>query len=180
MRMGRALAAKAGRPMPQVNEEYGYEDHYPGPWGGGRKKPARSADNRRRLAWEMTMAGGYQTTGERADEPGQGGWITGLGNDAMTMLVGYGHLVSFFTSFDWWKLDPADGLVIGDGLALADAERKTVAVYLPKGGTVTVQLAGKYTAKWYNPRTGEWKPPAAVEGTLTAPDAEDWAVLLAR
>ena len=26
---------KAGRPMPQVNEEYGYEDHYP-TWGGNR------------------------------------------------------------------------------------------------------------------------------------------------
>ncbi|MFO0927378.1 MAG: DUF5060 domain-containing protein [Gemmataceae bacterium] len=49
LRRGRELAAKAGRPMPQVNEEYGYEDHYPGPWGGGRKRPARAA----------TTAGGW-------------------------------------------------------------------------------------------------------------------------
>jgi hypothetical protein len=63
--------------MPQVNREYGYEDHYPGKWGGGLKPPARSADNRRRLAWGMSMAGGYQTTGERADRGTAGGRIRG-------------------------------------------------------------------------------------------------------
>jgi hypothetical protein len=68
--------AATGRPMPQVNEEYGYEDHYPFPWGEARKWPARVADNRRRIAWEIAMAGGYQTTGERANVPGYGGWIT--------------------------------------------------------------------------------------------------------
>jgi len=102
---------KTGRPMPQVNEEYGYEDHYP-TWGGGRKAPARSAENRQRLAWGMYMAGGYQTTGERADtgtgwgpDTG-GGWINGRGDDSMVMLEGYGHIVDFFTSLPWWRLEP--------------------------------------------------------------------------
>lgn len=58
---------QTGRPMPLVNEEYGYEDHYHVGWGGDKKPPARSADNRRRLAWGIYMAGCYQTTGERAD-----------------------------------------------------------------------------------------------------------------
>lgn len=102
---------KTGRPIPQVNEEYGYEDHYP-TWGGGRKAPARSADNRRRLAWGMYMAGGYQTTGERADTGAGwgpdtgGGWINGRGDDSMTMLEGYGHIVDFFTLLPWWRLEP--------------------------------------------------------------------------
>lgn len=39
--------------------------------GGNRKAPARSADNRRRPAWGMYMAGGYQTTGGAPiQEPG--------------------------------------------------------------------------------------------------------------
>ncbi len=108
----RVQQQKAGRPMPQVNEEYGYEDHYPAAWGGGRKAPARSADNRRRLAWGMYMAGGYQTTGERADtgtgwgpDTG-GGWINGRGDASMTMLEGYGHIVDFFTALPWWRLEP--------------------------------------------------------------------------
>jgi Protein of unknown function (DUF4038)/Putative collagen-binding domain of a collagenase len=177
LRRARELAIKAGRPMPQVNEEYGYEDHYPGPWGGGRKKPARSGDNRRRLAWEMSMAGGYQTTGERADEPGQGGWITGLGNDAMTMLNGYAKMVDFFTAFEWWKCDPVDGVADKPAMVLAEAG-KQYAVYLPKGGRVSVKLPdGPWTAKWYNPRNGEWNA-AAMANEFTAPDADDWAILI--
>jgi hypothetical protein len=107
----RQKQADTGRIIPQVNEEYGYEDHYP-TWGGNRKAPARSADNRRCLAWGMYMAGCYQTTGERADtgtgwgpDTG-GGWLNGRGDDSMTMLVGYGHIVDFFTSMPWWELNP--------------------------------------------------------------------------
>lgn len=116
VRACREKQAKAGRPMPQVNEEYGYEDHYPR-WGGNRKAPARAADNRRRLAWGMYMAGGYQTTGERADtgtgwgpDTG-GGWINGRGDASMVMLEGYGRIVDFFTSIPWWTLEPDDALI---------------------------------------------------------------------
>jgi len=107
----RRKQTQVGRPIPQVNEEYGYEDHYP-TWGGNRKAPARSADNRRRLAWGMYMAGCYQTTGERADtgtgwgpDTG-GGWLNGRGDESMVMLKGYSHIVDFFTSILWWKLEP--------------------------------------------------------------------------
>jgi regulation of enolase protein 1 (concanavalin A-like superfamily) len=109
--------AATGRPMPQVNEEYGYEDHYPAAWGGGRKAPSRSADNRRRLAWGMYMAGGYQTTGERADRgtgwgpDTGGGWINGRGDATMTMLEGYRRIMDFFTGIEWWRLEPDPGLV---------------------------------------------------------------------
>jgi len=114
MRQNRQLQTEAGRPMPQVNEEYGYEDHYPTGWGGNRRAPARSADNRRRLAWGMYMAGGYQTAGERADRgtgappDTGGGWINGRGDDEMVLFHGYQHIVSFFTSMPWWELEPGN------------------------------------------------------------------------
>lgn len=185
MRKARELAEKAGRPMPQVNEEYGYEDHYPGPWGGGKKKPARSADNRRMLAWQMCMAGGYQTTGERADEPGQGGWITGLGNDKMTMLDGYAKMADFFTDFDWWKLDPADGLADNGGLVLAE-KNKRYAVYAPAGGRVNLKIpSGDWRVKVYNPRSGEWGKKTDEKAddsglTLKFTADGDWAAVLVR
>jgi hypothetical protein len=120
----RAEQRKINRPMPQINEEYGYEDHYPYPWGDARLWPSRTADTRRRLAWEMTMAGGYQTTGERANtgtgaglDTG-GGWINGRGDDQMTMLVGYKHLKQFFEGFDWWKLEPAPEKILTHSLAI--------------------------------------------------------------
>lgn len=109
--------AATGRPMPQVNEEYGYEDHYPQAWGGNRRPPARCADNRRRLAWQMYMAGGYQTAGERADtgtgwgpDTG-GGWINGRGDESMVLFKGYGHIVDFFTSVPWWELEPDNSFI---------------------------------------------------------------------
>lgn len=203
----------AKRPMPQINEEYGYEDHYPYPWGQARLWPARTADSRRRLAWEITMAGCYQTTGERANtgtgaglDTG-GGWINGRGDSTMTMLVGYRHMRRFFEGFEWWKLEPRPDLlhlppepnrnspadkpdaapalpVLHDKpMCLAEPGRRYV-LYLPQGGTVKADLApGRYQARWFNPRSGEWMKNSfpATEGEWTspvAPDAEDWTLLI--
>ncbi len=195
----RALQEKTGRIMPQINEEYGYEDHYPGPWGEGRKWPTRTADTRRRLAWEMYMAGGYQTTGERADggtgagSDTGGGWINGRGDEMMTMLVGYKHTVDFFTSIEWWKKNPRNDLIdvpaareeSSSALCLAELGRQYV-IYLPRGESATVKLEpGRYRASWFNPRSGKRTTIAApVEGqTWTSPVAEDkgdWVLLLQR
>jgi hypothetical protein len=183
--------AATGRPMPQVNEEYGYEDHYPFPWGEKRLWPARIADNRRRLAWEISMAGCYQTTGERANDgtgagpDTGGGWVNGRGNEAMTMLLGYRQMMNFFTSIPWWTLEPRPDLAGEGALVLAEGGKRYVA-YLPKSGNASVQLArGSYRAKWFNPRTGVWLQlpdvSLAAEGKWTssqAPDAGDWALLL--
>ena len=171
-----------GQAKPQVNEEYGYEDHYPFPWGEGRKFPARIADNRRRLAWEMTMAGGYQTTGERANVPGMGGWITGRGNDEMILPVLHGHMVDFFTSTRWWTADPRPELIQGGGLLLADPGRLYI-VYQHKAGQAVVTIApGNYEVRQFNPRTGEWKSLPAASGVAwsapAATDNEDWAYIL--
>jgi hypothetical protein len=184
MLRNRREQAAAGRPIPQVNEEYGYEDSYPYPWGEGRRWPARIADNRRRLAWEMVMAGGYQTTGERADFAGFGGWITGRGNSEMTMLRGYAHLREFVESFPWWTLEPHPELADTNALCLAEPGRRYV-LYFPHGNSARLEIAeGNYNAKWFNPRTGDWRKaklaPAARWTAPAAPDAKDWALLLER
>lgn len=100
----------------------GYDDHYPFPWGGKRIWPSRIGESRVRLAWEMAMAGGYQSTGERANIAGMGGWITGRGNDGMAMLTAYARMRGFFESFPWWKLEPHPELVTGRSKALPVAE----------------------------------------------------------
>lgn len=159
----RALQALSGKPKPVVNEEYGYEDHYPS-WGS-RTAPARSTDNRRRLAWEMSMAGCYQTTGERAVP--HGGWINGLGADD-TLFTLHGHMLKFFTGFEWWKMTPHNELANLPNLCLAEPGRQ-YAAYLPAGGRVTLSLApGNYRVAWFNPRTGE-QIAVQVEGSLAPP-----------
>ena len=177
-----------GRIIPQLDEEYGYEDHYP-PWAPY-KSPAASADNDRRAAWEMSMAGCYQTTGETArrgtgvpPDTG-GGWVNGRGDDTMIMLEGYAHMVQFFTSFEWWKAEPHDELVNNGAFCLAEAGRVYV-VYLPRGGDVSVKLdSGGYQVKWFNPRSGEYSAAQTAENAIwtspAAPDKEDWVLLLTK
>jgi hypothetical protein len=177
---------KTGRIIPQLNEEYGYEDHYP-KWAQNYPDGA-SPEGLRRTAWEIYMAGCYQTTGETAKRgtgywpDTGGGWINGRGDGSMVLLEGYGRIVDFFTSFDWWKTDPHDELVDNGAFCLAEPGR-LYAVYLPRGGKVTVKLAaGKYRAEWFNPRSGQTKSlPAAVGPTWSsgeAPGNGDWALLL--
>lgn len=184
----RRAQAETGRTIPQVNEEYGYEDHYPVKWGGNRRRPpARSADKRRRMAWEITMAGCYQTTGERANggdgtpPATPGGWINGGFDGSMKMLEGYARLVKFFTSFDYWKLEPAPR----DAMVLAEPGRRYVA-YLPQGGAAELELAsGVYHARSYNPRTGVFSEAGQAESRAgqrwrspIAADTADWVLLL--
>lgn len=181
----RAIQIRTGRIIPQTNEEYGYEDHYPA-WT--ESEGSDSADTLRRTAWDIAMAGAYGTTGESARRGTNirpdtgGGWINGRGDDTMTMLVGYSHMVDFFTSFEWWKTDPHDELVNNGAWCLAEPGR-SYAIYLPHGGNVTVNLApGVYQAEWFSALAGDIVPIGEVQGgawkSLDAPDKNDWAILL--
>jgi hypothetical protein len=184
----RRKQSMTGRIIPQVNEEYGYEDHYPA-WAPY-KPPAASADANRRAAWEITMAGCYQTTGETAKRgtglsaDTGGGWVNGRGDDTMVMLKGYAHMVHFFTRLEWWKADPHDELVNKSSFCLAELGKLYV-IYLPHGGNITVRLEpGRYEARWFNPRSGEYSPAPVAEGPVwtspVASDAADWVILLIR
>lgn len=189
----RKLQEKTGRIIPQTNEEYGYEDHYPGWAAAG----SDSADVLRRTAWEIYMAGGYQTAGESARRGTNiypdtgGGWMNGRGDDTQTMFVGYGHIVDFFSSFAWWKANPHDELVDGGNECLAEPG-KLYAVYLPHAGKVTIHLEpGSYRARWFNARDGQWMSvgEAAKGPVWTSPEppddsnwraTRDWALVLER
>ena len=153
---------------------------------------SESVDTLRRTAWEIVMAGGYQTTGETARRGTNvwpdtgGGWMNGRGDDTMTMLQGYAHMVDFFTSFDWWKTEPHDELVSGGNYCLAKPGEIYV-VYLPRAGAVTMQLQpGQYSGTWWNAATGEKTALPSVNVSVSswtspvAPESNDWALLLKR
>jgi hypothetical protein len=181
----REIQKKTGRIIPQTNEEYGYEDHYPH-WAPG--PGSDSSETLRQMAWEIAMAGAYGTAGEASRRGTNiwpntgGGWINGRGDDTMVMLKGYEHLVDFFTSFEWWKTEPHDELVSKGTYCLAKPG-DIYAVYLPKEGKVTVKLEpGTYDATWFNAFTGEKIPlPPVQGGEWTSPQTPgwlDWALLL--
>jgi hypothetical protein len=178
------------RIIPQTNEEYGYEDHYPvwafklGPQSGD------SADALRRTAWDIAMAGGYGTTGETARRGTNiwpdtgGGWLNGRGDGSMTMLEGYARMLEFFTAFEWWRTEPHDELVTAGSYCIAEPGR-LYAIYLPHGGKVTVKLQkGTYILQSFDPQTGERPERTAVRGntwTFTrSPTNRDMALLFRR
>ena len=188
----REAQKRTGRIIPQTNEEYGYEEHYPR-WAQNYPDGA-SAEGMRRTAWEIYMAGCYQTTGETArrgtgywPDTG-GGWVNGRGDDTMRMLAGYAHIAEFFGSFEWWTTEPHDELVEAGAFCLADPGR-LYAVYLPMGRKVPIKImSGTYRAKWFNPRSGQTaelaQRPLKIDGSpWTSPepsDYGDWALLLTR
>lgn len=202
MLKNRQQQAMTGRLIPQVNEEYGYEDHYPQGWGEDRKPPARSAETRARIAWKIYLAGGYQTTGERANRgtgcgpDTGGGWINGRGDDQMIMLELYGHIYDFFTSITWWKLMPDTNLVAAvqphpntsdknnipaRTFAARNADGDLAAIYIPNGGVVTLReelLKDQLKPLWFSPKDGGMRNARALRGRVyRTPTAEDWILL---
>ncbi len=198
----REIQKKTGRIIPQANEEYGYEDHYPH-WAP--TPPADSAETLRLMAWQIAMAGAYGTAGETARRGTNiwpdtgGGWINGRGDNTMVMLKGYEHMVDFFTSFEWWKTEPHDELVNQGAYCLAKPG-EIYAVYVPirplcgnqenyrfqnECAEISIKLEpGTYDAKWFSAFTGETVPlPAVQGGAWTIPNPPgwlDWALLLTK
>lgn len=149
------LEATPGQPKPQVNEEFGYEDHS-AVWGEGRSADMRSAESRVRLAWEIAMAGAWSTNGESARD-GVGGWINGLREGPSDLLEGLRRLRTVFESFDWWKTEPVD--MVATGHAYCRAEPGNLyAVYIFGGGcsSVTLPDEGPWTVDRYSPQRDEW------------------------
>ena len=184
----RQIQRKTGRIIPQANEEYGYEDHYPR-WAP--PPPGDSAETLRRVAWDIAMAGAYGTAGETARRGTNiwpdtgGGWINGRSDDTTTMLALYAHIVEFFTSFEWWTTEPHDELV-GAGAYCLARPGEIYAVYVDHPRAVPITLEpGTYEGRWFSATTGQVVPlDAPIAGPAwTAPEppgAQDWALLLIR
>lgn len=167
MMNAKRLQSETGRILPTVNEEYGYEGHYP-PWGCGatasKERPdGRSGLNRSQLAWEIYMTGSYQTTGETAEygtgagEDTGGGWINGRGNDKMTMLRYYKIIKDVFERTQYWKLTPRNDLVNIGNLCLANEAQEYLVYSRLQHCTLTLPKGQKYSVTMVNPQTGEAK-----------------------
>ncbi len=166
----RADAIAKGRIIPQVNEEYGYE-----------MVKGSGQDEVRRRAWEIAMAGCYQTTGEWK------GWQHGEAA-AESKILNWTRIVREFfeKNLTWWEMPPANELVKGGrGFALA-LRGRCYAVYLPEGGRITIVLEpGRYSAKWFDPRSGEYlavpgEVPGGVWQSPDAPGPGDWVVVVSK
>jgi len=117
-----------------------------------------------------------------------GGWITGRGNDEMTMLNGYAHLREFFermqvvgtrttTRSRLRRRRPLSGQHRGAVV------RRIMSFICPRAEAPGVSLAGgNYAPRLFDPRTGQTRdfaPATAGPGnefwnTPATPDDQDW------
>lgn len=187
-----------------LNMEPAYENHV----AYQSKRPHDAANVRRALYWSLLNAptagvsyGGHGVWGwddgtePSVDHPNSGvplPWAQALTMPAAEQLR---HLADIFTELDWWRLRPDPSLVAdqpGRGdvhkyvLAARSAEADLAVVYAPGGGTValhTASLPAAVAAIWHDPRTGEAQSASGTKEAdditrFTAPDAQDWVLVL--
>jgi hypothetical protein len=172
---------------PVVDAEYAYYLRDQDFDGVVDKPHSHTRDSFRRASWVIPMGGGYFVTGFGTTY--FGGWREVgpfLVDDPRhkDALADLDHLHKFFTSLQWWLLEPQDRLVEADGgyaYCLADAGR-TYVVYLAGCKGAELNLAGgKCSAARYDPRTGQLTELSSATGgsaRLVAPDAQDWVFLV--
>jgi hypothetical protein len=174
---------------PVLNTENGYEYLRGHPT---ERKQVHHTDKVRRTAWRIVCAGGYVAAGfhgtighsdvwNRIDAPNHYTFV--VRDEGATAQLA--TLYKFFVALPFWRMQPFSG-VEGEAEALADPGRIYV-VYLPHGGSATVDLtaADSLKARWFNPRAGEFTElglitPKQHSQAFTAPDTNDWALLLER
>ncbi len=180
-----------GWPGAAVFAEYGYERHpdlpltFPGFTYTG---PAHN----RRGAWRGAFCGLGVVNGFE----NMWGPVMDLDHDQEGVTY-FQHLHHFFTEVvPFHTLRPAPALIRPQDCpagyeprVLANAAHTLIAVYLPAGGSVALDLAEGAefaTGQWYNPRTGALSEAAGDAGfTFTAPDdgeagghPADWVLVL--
>ncbi|MHB8901580.1 MAG: apiosidase-like domain-containing protein [Thermoguttaceae bacterium] len=162
-------------PKPFVNEEYGYEGAL------GEPGHAQNADWTRRCHWSIAMAGGYATYGD---------WTGGVAWFYMGQ-PGHGqtpeqlkHLRALFEQLPFPEMAPHDEWT-GAGFCLAKPS-ECYLFYFPRGGNADIRIEQvekekALSARWYDPRSGQWRPGPAVQpgaNSVVAPDQRDWVLLV--
>jgi Protein of unknown function (DUF4038)/Domain of unknown function (DUF5060) len=201
---GRALESRRFN-KPVVNSEYGYHLRDQNGDGTPDKDNSTSLAAIRNATWDIVMAGAYVVTGFGTTyfgghrDPGPFDLDASKNKDWERQI---GLIQRLFTGIEYWKLEPRDELIRCNtprGAEAKEFERTIppVATYwcLAQPGKQYVLYArgladsmeltlegGNYTARQFNPRTGEFtdlsKPNGAMPFHYRPPDQQDWVVLI--
>lgn len=187
---------------PFINLEPPYENHL----AYQSREPLTAYAVRRATWWSLLNA---PTAGVSYGGHGVWGWDDGSGpptdhanagtplpwREALEMpaAVAMRHVVDLFTSIDFWRLRPAQELLVEQPGAAdashfisvsASPERDLLVAYTPATPVVSLRVdavaEGSQTF-WMNPRTGERTPATAIVQRktmrFTAPGDEDWVLV---
>jgi hypothetical protein len=188
--MAMRLAESRDHGKPVINAEYAYYKRDKDGDGDVDKENSHRQEDFRKASWVLVMNGGYFVTGFGStyrgglSEAGPFDPTAAINEPALNDLE---VLSSFFRSQTWWKLDPRNDLVSGQGYHYALAEEgKTYIVYSTSTTAVNLSLgdapAGSYTVRRFDPRTGHYTDLPNHTGPepvrLASPDNQDWVYVV--
>jgi hypothetical protein len=188
----RAEQLKTGRLIPLVNEEYGYEDHYPKGWGETASPPPALQKPDAGSPGRSTSPADTKPPANAPTHPTGGGWINGRGDDSMTLAqrlrphprVLHQHRL-LETVARPRRLDPtlaSPNSKPAPALAARSAPGRPRRHLPPQGGIVSLKpelLADGLRPLWISPRDAGVRVARAVKArTYRAPTADDWVLLL--
>jgi len=186
---------------PVINLEPPYENH--ASFVDGKRHEA--LDVRRAMYWSLLVS---PTAGVTYGGHGVWGWDDGTTpplNHPNTMIPlpweqalvmpaaeQLAHMVGFFSALEWWRLRPAQSLLaVQPGetekyryIAAAQSDSGDfIVVYVPIDRDVQLngdQLPKGLTARWFNPRTGQYFQAESSDGAhYHTPEDGDWLLLFA-
>ena len=144
------LEQRKQRAWPVSNVEFGYE-HGPDGIKDMTYGVVQSPEEVCRRAWEICLAGGYI-----AYYYTYTAWDVIRPEHTPPGYAYFKNLYDFFTSTEYWKMNPASELV-SEGYCLANPGNEYI-VFLNKAKPFTIKIenAGKaLKGEWYHPFTGE-------------------------
>lgn len=177
--------------MPVVNDEYGYigePDDQSVPKDAAGKYPRLTRDKHRHIMWGIAAASGYAAAGDKNTYPDGSPYFSTNWHDAPE-YEDIRHLVDFWTgkNIEYWKMGTNNALVKQGARVYVTAEAgRQYVIYAAAGGAFSIDVAkGDYTARRFDPRTGEDTKLEDVKGevqsftqSFTMPDNRDWVVYL--
>ena len=165
-----------------LNTENGYE--YLSGYATN-KKQVHHTNKVRRAAWRIVCSGGYVAAGfistighsdvwDRIDPTSRHPFLVKDSGAGAQLAL----LYDFFQALPFWRMEPIPSAVRGDALCFA-VPGEVYVVYAPHGGEFSVDPGSKpVNARWFNPRSGGFQASTATGATFTAPDGEDWALVV--
>ena len=178
---------------PVVNSEYAYFlVDFDGD-GVVDKPNSATREDFRYASWDIAMAGGYFVTGFRATYLGGFDYIGPFnGNDPESDLaeIDLQNIKLFFNEYEWWKFNPGDNLVSGQGVhyCLKNGTDEYI-VYIRNTNNAVILDFGtsspdEYSIKRYNTRDGSFNYlgnySANTSLSLFPPNDDDWVFYISK
>lgn len=135
---------------------------------------------RSQVLYPIFLGGGNYELHYR-DAYGQDGTVTI--EELTPMLEDMHRARQFVEALPFNEMSPCNELTSGQGRACFGRNGDVYAIYLPAGGSVSIDLrgtGGSFNVTWFNPRNGNSSNAGSVSGngirSFNAPDHQDWVL----